>query len=173
MPSSVSKAFRMPEKCDFCSNIREIEKLSNLSPNLFEKKYAYSATPLVVTDATSNWTAPSKFDFWYFKDVYENAKRKRKILSCQFFPYKSGLKNLYDALSISEKRVNYDSGEAPWYFGWSNCNHEVAKILRKHYNRPYFLPETSENNAIDWIFMGGPGMGAHMHVSDLIESFKY
>lgn len=40
----------------------------------------------------------------------------------------------------------------------------MAEKLRKHYSRPYFLPEKSENAATDWIFMGGPGLGAHMHV---------
>lgn len=58
-------------------------------------------------------------------------------------------------------------GIEPWYFGWSNCNQEVAKILRQHYDRPYFLPELSENKAIDWIFMGGRGLGAHMHVDNV------
>lgn len=62
------------------------------------------------------------------------------------------------------------SGAQPWYFGWSNCNPKVAEVLRQHYGRPYFLPRSSENNAIDWIFMGGPGLGAHMHVSE-IRSF--
>lgn len=68
-----------------------------------------------------------------------------------------------------------EKGTDPWYFGWSNCNNEVAKILRQHYGRPYFLPKTSENAATDWIFMGGQGLGAHMHVrvrSDVKEETK-
>lgn len=68
---------------------------------------------------------------------------------------------------MKEDRVNYEKGTQPWYFGWSNCNYEIAKTLRKHYNRPYFLPKTSENTPTDWIFMGGPGMGAHMHVDNV------
>lgn len=36
--------------------------------------------------------------------------------------------------------------------------------MRRHYKRPYFLPETSENEKTDWIFMGSPGYGAPMHV---------
>lgn len=64
-------------------------------------------------------------------------------------------------------RVNYDPGTLPWYFGWSNCNYGVARELRKHYDRPYFLPYLSENNAVDWIFMGGSQLGAHMHVDNV------
>ncbi|KAF6199989.1 hypothetical protein GE061_006288 [Apolygus lucorum] len=40
-------------------------------------------------------------------------------------------------------------------------------ILRQHYDRPYFLPENSENKNTDWIFMGTPGYGAHMHVDNV------
>lgn len=46
----------------------------------------------------------------------------------------------------------------------SNCNPDVAKILRQHYNRPTFLPDDSESSAIDWIFMGYSQQGAAMHV---------
>lgn len=54
------------------------------------------------------------------------------------------------------------------YFSYlyrSNCDSEAANELRKHYKRPYFLPEVSESSKTDWIFMGCPGYGAHMHVS--------
>lgn len=74
---------------------------------------------------------------------------------------------MIEALDIPPERVNYEPGTKPWYFGWSNCNYEVAQELRKHYDRPYFLPELSENNAVDWIFMGGPNLGAHMHIDNV------
>lgn len=32
---------------------------------------------------------------------------------------------------------------------------------------PYFLPETSESSKTDWLFMGCPGYGAHLHVNIL------
>ena len=47
----------------------------------------------------------------------------------------------------------------------SNCDSRAANILRQHYKRPYFLPVVSESSSTDWIFMGSPGYGAHMHVS--------
>lgn len=46
----------------------------------------------------------------------------------------------------------------------SNCDPLVANQLRLHYNRPYFLPKDSEVTKMDWIFMGSPQYGAHMHV---------
>lgn len=41
---------------------------------------------------------------------------------------------------------------------------QAAEKLRQHYGRPYFLPQYSESSKVDWIFMGSPGYGAHMHV---------
>lgn len=162
-----TKLFRRPENCEFCENVKEITYLEKLTPDLFEKNYAYTATPVIVTDAMENWTAPEMFDYWYFKSVYKTARRKHKTLNCQFFPYKSGIKSLYDAFDLPPERVEYEKGTEPWYFGWSNCNPDVAKILRQHYGRPYFLPKSSENTAVDWIFIGGHGLGAHMHVDNV------
>jgi histone arginine demethylase JMJD6 len=54
-----------------------------------------------------------------------------------------------------------------WYVGWSICNPRLQKIFRKHYSRPTFLPDDSESSAIDWIFMGGHGHGAMIHVDSV------
>lgn len=167
MPSDFDKIFRKPDDCSFCEGISSGIRISNLNSDEFEEKYAYSGQVVVVTDATKNWTAIDVFDFWFFKKVYEQGDPKLKTLGCQFFRYQTKFKNLFDALKMSKARVEYKSGTEPWYFGWSNCNEEIAGTLRKHYNRPYFLPRTSELNAIDWIFMGGKGLGAHMHLDNV------
>lgn len=86
MPDSLSHAFRPPEDCSFCRNITKVDRVSNISPHEFEQKYAYDAKPVIVTDATVNWTALDVFDFWYFKDVYENSLADGEQLNCQFFP---------------------------------------------------------------------------------------
>ena len=58
-----------------------------------------------------------------------------------------------------------------WYFFTilflyrSNCDSSAANVLRKYYQKPYFLPDESESSKTDWIFMGCPGYGAHLHVS--------
>ncbi|KAJ6649684.1 Locomotion-related protein Hikaru genki, partial [Pseudolycoriella hygida] len=168
LPQELSKIFRSPENCDFCQNVSKVDRIAKITPDEFERRYAYTGRPVIITDATTNWTALETFDFWYFKDIYDQARmRTNKPMNCQFFPYKTGFKTFYEAMSIPRERVNYESGTDPWYFGWSNCNDDVAQILRQHYGRPYFLPKTSENNAIDWIFMGGSGLGAHMHVDNV------
>lgn len=83
------------------------------------------------------------------------------------FEDQTEFQSLQEALEMSEQRANMSSGENPWYIGWSNCDSEVSVELRSHYERPYFLPETSESSRTDWIFMGTPGNGANMHVDDV------
>ncbi|XP_025835805.1 uncharacterized protein LOC108743903 [Agrilus planipennis] len=68
---------------------------------------------------------------------------------------------------MDENRSKLVPGTKPWYIGWSNCNNEIAKELRKYYDTPYFLPPTSENMPLSWIFMGGPGFGALMHIDNV------
>ncbi|KAI8046352.1 uncharacterized protein LOC128252962 [Drosophila gunungcola] len=167
LPRPLRYALRPPESCDFCANIKQVPRLQNISPQEFEKKFAYNAAPVIVSDATKNWTAVSLFNYWYFRDVYARAKQKQHIKDCQFLPYKTGFSDIYDALNMPKDRVELKLGEQPWYFGWSNCHAETAEEFRRHYGRPYFLPEGSENNAVDWFFIGTSGLGAQMHIDNV------
>lgn len=86
LPDPLSHAFRPPEDCGFCRNITQADRVSNVSPKEFEDNYAYNAKPVVITDATINWTALDVFDFWYFKDVYDSSLYDSEQMNCQFFP---------------------------------------------------------------------------------------
>lgn len=167
MHKDMRKLFRLSQNCDFCRHIKSARRVSQMTPDEFERKFAYSGEVVIVTDAMKNWTAQETFDFWYFKDLYNREDPNMKTLDCQFFRYKTKFENLFEALDMPKERVEYQKGTEPWYFGWSNCNEQIASKLRKHYNRPYFLPRTSELNAVDWIFMGGRGLGAHMHIDNV------
>ena len=173
MPKELQKVFRSPADCNFCRNVKGAQVLSNIEPTDFEQNFAYNGKVVIVTDAMKNWTAPDVFDFWYFKNLYEKEDPRKKTLSCQFFPYKTNFLNLFDTFKMDVDRIQYKDGTEPWYFGWSNCNEHIAELLRKHYDRPYFLPKSSELNAIDWVFMGGKGLGAHMHVRDILINIPF
>lgn len=86
LPDSLSHAFRPNEDCGFCRNITQADRIAGIIPSEFEEKYAYNARPVVVTDATVNWTALDVFDFWYFKDVYDSSRLYSDQMNCQFFP---------------------------------------------------------------------------------------
>ena len=150
--------FRPPTSCDICREFDHIERLSNITREEFEEKYAYTNRPVIVTDAMNNWLALEKFDFKFFKRLYRiNSSALEAVEeNCQFFPYKN--KNEFDTLGDVfnmdlERAYMIDEDYQPWYVGWSNCDYSTAYLLRQYYSRPYFLPEQSESSKLDWIFM--------------------
>ncbi|XP_023223354.1 uncharacterized protein LOC111624676 [Centruroides sculpturatus] len=166
MPPFIQNVFMPPVDCSHCENLTHVPRISDVSPILFEKMYAYSGTPVIVTDATENWTAMEVFSYDFFKDVY---KKDSPALSnfkvdCQFFPYNTQFKNLSQVFHMPYEKAVLFEGREPWYVGWGNCDPNVANLLRKHYTRPYFIPEHSETSKMDWIFMGTPGYGANLHI---------
>lgn len=57
MPQFLRYAFRPAENCNFCQNVIEVERVNKIAPQEFAEKYAYTAKPVIVEDATQNWTA--------------------------------------------------------------------------------------------------------------------
>ncbi|KAJ7362086.1 hypothetical protein OS493_013177 [Desmophyllum pertusum] len=103
--------------------------------------------------------------FSFFKRLYarnKEAAQEDPDMGCVFFPYKSGFDSLAEALKMPKSRAQWKG--KPWYIGWSNCDPVVRHELRKYYNKPYFIPFDAETGDQDWIFMGGPGPGAPIHL---------
>ncbi|XP_029035492.1 uncharacterized protein LOC114872452 [Osmia bicornis bicornis] len=161
-PSFTQNIFRPAEDCSMCQDVQQVDRISNVEPVSFEERYAYTGRPVVITDATTNWTAPKVFSFSFFKSLYEG-----QDANCQFFPYKTEFKNLQEVFNMSTSRSLLEKGTKPWYVGWSNCDDEIGNVLRKHYQKPYFLPDTAESEKTDWIFMGSHGYGAPIHVDNV------
>ncbi|XP_067671112.1 bifunctional arginine demethylase and lysyl-hydroxylase PSR-like [Haliotis asinina] len=157
--------------CNICKGLTSVPVERAISTERFVEKYAYSKVPVLIKEGTSNWTAMDTFSFHFFKELYTGTKGALLSVEeeCQFFPYKTEFETLAEAFNMSDERAALQEGEAPWYFGWSNCHREVAAKLRSHYQRPYFLPNDSESSTLDWIFMGGPGVGAFIHLDSVMR----
>lgn len=56
-PAIWGNAFRPPLSCEFCRGVSEVRRIADVRPEDFEKNFAYNSVPVVVTDATVNWTA--------------------------------------------------------------------------------------------------------------------
>lgn len=82
MPDDLSKVFRPPEKCDFCYDVNKVVRISNISPKEFEEKFAYTGVPVIVTDATQNWTALEVKQ----KNTPKSFKKKL-IYNCNYFRF--------------------------------------------------------------------------------------
>jgi len=162
---------RPPVDCRICQDLSHIDRLSSVTTEVFETKYAYTGRPVVITDGMKNWTAVKTFSFEFFKSIYSPDspvfEETEGGTNCQFFPYKTNFKNLSEVFQMSEERIRMKDGSEPWYIGWSNCDAAVANILRSHYTRPYFLPGSAESSRTDWIFMGSPGYGANLHIDNV------
>lgn len=173
LTETVLDLFRPPVDCEFCRDIKGFDRVQKLSQDEFVKKYAYSGRPVIVTDATVNWTAANHFSFDFFRKLYkknspvfgEGGSTERE---CQFFPYKTTFGGLYDVFRMP-KSMREMKGK-PWYIGWSNCDPQAANRLRQYYDRPYFLSQEMESSRTDWIFMGTPGYGAHIHIDSVQHS---
>ncbi|XP_033102091.1 uncharacterized protein LOC117105141 [Anneissia japonica] len=166
MSEFMQDLFRPPVDCSICRNVTQIDRMSNLTPEVFTRIYAYSSRPVVISDGMRGWTAREHFSFEFFKSVYSEDSPALENFEneCQFFPYKTNFSCLGEVFNMSEERA-----KEPWYIGWSNCDSQAANILREHYKRPYFLPHDSESSKTDWIFMGTPDYGAHLHI-DSVEN---
>ncbi|XP_069757536.1 uncharacterized protein [Narcine bancroftii] len=167
--SELRNPFRRPLDCRSCSNVTAVERRSNLSHEEFLRAYAYTMQPVVVEDGQRNWSASDVFTFHFFSQIYSSGSGvlDSSGSECQFFPYDTDFRSLRDVFGMEAGRVGMQGDAEPWYIGWSNCDSSAATILRQHYKRPYFIPAISESSKMDWIFMGVPGHGAHMHIDDV------
>lgn len=105
--------------CSMCQGLKSVPRVENISQREFRIYYAYSGVPLVVTNATSKWTAFKVFDFKFLKKLYNMSKSGRPgevNEGCQFFPYLTNFKSLRELFEMSERRAELQ--EDQWYVGW-------------------------------------------------------
>uniref|UniRef100_A0A069DMI1 Cupin like domain containing protein n=1 Tax=Clytia hemisphaerica TaxID=252671 RepID=A0A069DMI1_9CNID len=151
-------------KCDVYRNLSEVPIVQNMTRQHFLQNFAYTGTPVLIKGGAATWPALNTFSYKYFKRLYTdmNAFEDFETYRCQFFEYKTNLRSLRDVFKMSKRRAALKKDQ--WYIGWSNCLPRIQTILRRHYQRPAFLPVDSESSSLDWIFMGGSGRGAMMHI---------
>ena len=116
----LSEISRPMMDCSKCANIKSVPIVRNISKEEFTEKYAYTAVPVLIKEATQNWTAMDTFSYEYFKRIYTEKEDTLRLIDedCQFFGYKTEFDSLEEALNMSKERADYKDGEQPWYFGW-------------------------------------------------------
>ena len=112
----IMEAARPIANCKMCEGLTEVPKVSNLTAEKFVNEYAYSGRPLVVKDATENWTAVEVFSFKYFQEIYGDKALNVTEDECQFFPYKTEFHTLREVFNMSKERSQFKA--EPWYVGW-------------------------------------------------------
>lgn len=114
------EVYRPKVNCDMCRDIVGVPEEWNISPEKFYEKYSFTGRPVLVKEATANWTAMSHFNFSFFRQLYRKNKGSLHTIEedCQFFPYATEFLSLAEALNMSDDRAAYKPGELPWYIGW-------------------------------------------------------
>ena len=56
--------------CNLCDGLKQVEVVHKLSEAEFIKRYAYTGVPVLVKEATANWTAMDTFSFDFFKRIF-------------------------------------------------------------------------------------------------------
>lgn len=106
--------------CGTCLNLKSVPVEHNISAVDFLRNYAYTSVPVLIKDATFNWTAMNKFSYQFFKDLYLKTEGSLETQDneCQFFPYNTEFDTLGDVFNMTDSRANFTEGEKPWYIGW-------------------------------------------------------
>ena len=83
---------REPIDCQMCHNITQIDVVheQDMNEDLFMERYAYSGRPLLVKNATNEWSAMDTFDFEFFRDLFEDLNSPvldNEEEDCQFFAW--------------------------------------------------------------------------------------
>lgn len=70
--------------------------------------------PVVIQDATEQWSALNEFTVDFLKKIYieTDGSLSYHDSNCQFFPYKTSYKSLADAFN------NITADQLDWYIGW-------------------------------------------------------
>jgi hypothetical protein len=111
---------RPPTNCEMCRNLYQAPVEYEISVDKFSSKYAYTAVPVLIKDATKTWTAMDTFSYDFFKKLYLNISDAFEVTEeeCQFFPYNTDFESLEDAFNMTDDRAHFKEGEDTWYFGW-------------------------------------------------------
>ena len=111
-----------------CEGLTEIPRVSGLSKQDFAANYAYTGRPVVVVDGAKNWSAIDRFNFTFFKELFDKNKDAYRVNEeeCQFFPYRTDFFSLEQAMNMSKERSEWKA--EPWYFGWWVLKLKCKKI---------------------------------------------
>ncbi|KAL8618775.1 hypothetical protein ACOMHN_000203 [Nucella lapillus] len=112
--------YRPKVDCSMCRDVYRVPEEINLSVDDFYRKYSFTGRPVLVKEATANWTAMTHFSFQYFRKLYKETKGSLQVVDedCQFFPYETEFLTLREALSMPEERASFQPGQPTWYIGW-------------------------------------------------------
>lgn len=137
------------EDCKACKDFQTVMRVANISTSRVADDFLFSNIPVIVTDAMDDWEALKMFHLNFLTEIYENSEiLKYSGTECQFettLPQYQTPQQLLSAVKSGE--------EQKFQAFWENCEKEAAKLFRKYYRRPYFMPPMTEGTEGNWFIV--------------------
>ena len=150
--------------------LRPVDVVSNISGEEFKKKYFDPQVPVIIKDIAKDWSAYSKWNWDYFKEIVGDKKVGiyNNVKSDAYTP----VNKADDYTTFGEYIDMIRSGPAAWrIFLFNIFNH--APQLTQDFTWPDDLTKGFVKR-VPMLFVGGQGSITHMHFDiDLSSYFSY
>lgn len=134
------------EQCEELSGLTSVGRQAELTQDEMTENHLYTAVPVIITDVIQDWVAVKDLDFdiKFIKELYYEDPILSNTSVCGFSGKESTLHDFLDKIDTLD---NYQ-------VHWGHCNLPAAKVLRKFYQRPYFLPGMVEADTKNYVAIG-------------------
>ncbi|CAL1685504.1 unnamed protein product [Lasius platythorax] len=139
------------EDCVTCEALETIDRLSDVRYRNLVDNYLSRDAPAIITDAMDSWAVMNTDYFWFdnITHLYLENERLMETVPCALT---SNLRTGSSDLAAFLRRVHAPE-VAKWFVHWQNCDINAVKVLRKYYQRPYFLSSTVSPAHFNWVLM--------------------
>ncbi|KAL2715235.1 hypothetical protein V1478_014933 [Vespula squamosa] len=139
------------EDCVTCEALESIDRLSDVRYRSLVDNYLNRDAPAIITDAMDTWSVMNTDYFWFdnVTHLYLGNERLMETVPCALM---SNLRASSSDLAAFLRRV-HSPEVTKWFMHWQNCDINAVKILRKYYQRPYFLSSTVSPAHFNWVLM--------------------
>ncbi|XP_031782233.1 uncharacterized protein LOC103317435 [Nasonia vitripennis] len=139
------------EDCVACEALESIDRLSDVRYRQLVDNYFSRDAPAIITDAMHSWSAMNT-DFFWFENITQLYLENERLMETVPCALTSNLRTGSSDLAAFLRRV-HSPGVAKWFVHWQNCDINAVKVLRKYYQRPYFLSSTVSPAHFNWVLM--------------------
>ncbi|XP_064620957.1 uncharacterized protein LOC135483839 [Lineus longissimus] len=137
------------EDCEICDDLKGIPRETNISHVDLMEQYMNRDLPVIITDAIDDWPAMHKFNVTFLEQLFLKTPGMKDYSGCYFG---SNLRSVHGNNKQFLKKAAAGILQN-YYAHWENCMLPVAKGMREFYERPYFLPPSTDMHRVNWVFI--------------------
>ncbi|CAH1393414.1 unnamed protein product [Nezara viridula] len=138
------------EDCMTCEALDTIHVISRTSYKVLSDNYFNREAPVIISDATDSWEVMNNdLHFDNITQLYLDDEKLTESVPCVLTTnLRQGGPDLMSFLKMIS-----NSSIKKWFVHWQNCDIHAVKVLRRFYQKPYFLPNTISPAHFNWVFM--------------------